>query len=699
MAQNDPTHKRYRSDPPTYRRNRRRRQGGGHGRVLKILLVAVIFLIVGVLAAVVGTVIAMTRNLPTLDELQHHQKVEQTSVIYDSRNHVIAELHGVQNRTVIKGADIPQIMKEATVASEDQRFYQHHGIDFQGIARAFYEDIKSGRVVKGASTITEQYVKNAYVGSERSIARKVREAVLAWQLEGKWSKDKILTAYLNIVYYGHGAYGVEAAALTYFHIHARQLNLAQSSLLVAVSKLPTDYDPILYPKVVQKVRGEVLDKMANQGYITQAKAAAAKSRKLTVFASQIGVNSDSASYFTDYVTQVLVKKYGYAQTFEGGLRVYTSLDSTWQAQALDLVKNTPKPYTPNFDPSVALVAIDPKTGYIRAMVGGLDFKKQKFNLATQAHRQPGSSMKPFVLTAAVERGMNPFATYYPSQSPAIIPMGIGVPAWIVYGDVNDGPETVAMATVRSDNAVYARLSMDVGPANTAEIAHRMGITSPLDEVPSIALGTSLVTPLEMANAYATLANGGVYRPAQAIVKVKLPDGKVDWQPSTAGVKNMGIPAGVASTVTKVLEGVAQYGTGSKTGIYFPYTRAGKTGTTDESCDVWYVGYTPQLSAAIWMGNMKSNLPMRSAYGGDYCAPLWAKFFAAALKNQPHPDFPDVSWQFKPWTGQYVTTPWVAPTSTPSPSASAKSTPTPTSTPKPTTTPKPAPTPTKPIQPH
>ena len=699
MAQNDQTYRRYRSDPPTYRRNRRRRQGGGHWRVLKILAVIVVVIIVGVLAAAVGTVIAMTRNLPSLDELQHHHKVEQTSVIYDSRNHVIAELHGVQNRTVIKGADIPQIMKEATVASEDQRFYQHHGIDFQGIARAFYEDIKSGRVVQGASTITEQYVKNAYVGSERSITRKVREAVLAWQLEGKWSKDKILTAYLNIVYYGHGAYGVEAAALTYFHIHARQLKLAQASLLVAVSKLPTDYDPILYPKVVQRVRGEVLDKMANQGYITQAKAAVAKSKKLTVFASQIGVNSDSASYFTDYVTQLLVKKYGYAQTFEGGLRVYTSLDSAWQAKALYLVKHTPKPYTPNFDPSVALVAIDPKTGYIRAMVGGLDFKKQKFNLATQAHRQPGSSMKTFVLTAAVERGMDPNTTYYSSRSPVVIPMGIGVPPWIVYGDGYGGPESVKSATAISDNAVYAQLSMDVGPANTAEVAHRMGITSPLDEVPSIALGTSLVTPLEMANAYATLASGGIYRPAQAIVKVKLPDGKVDWQPSTTGERRL--PAGVASTVTQVLQGVAQYGTGSKTGIYFPYTRAGKTGTTDESCDVWYVGYTPQLSAAIWMGNMKSNLPMSSAYGGDYCAPLWARFFAAALKNQPHPGFPYVSWQFKPWTGHYVTTPWVEPTSTPTPSGTAKSTPTPTSTPKPTAKPKPTPTvtPTKPIQPH
>ena len=693
MAQNDQTYKRYRSDPPTYRRSRRRRKGGGHGRVLKILAVSVVVLVVGVLAAAVGTVIAMTRNLPSLEELQHHHKVEQTSVIYDCHGKVIAELHGVQNRTVVKSTDIPEVMKEATVASEDQRFYQHHGIDFEGIARALYEDIKSDRVVQGASTITEQYVKNAYVGSERSITRKVREAVLAWELEGKCSKDKILTAYLNIVYYGHGAYGVEAAALTYFHIHARQLNLAQASLLVAVSKLPTDYDPILYPKVVQKVRSEVLDKMANRGYIAQAQAAAAKSKKLTVYSSQIGVNRDSASYFTDYVTQLLVKKYGYTQTFEGGLHVYTSLDLTWQAEALNLVKHTPKPYTPNFTPSVALVAIDPKTGYIRAMVGGLDFNKQKFNLATQAHRQPGSAMKPFVLTAAVERGMDPSTTYYSSRSPVVIPMGIGVPPWIVYGDGPGGPESVKSATVISDNAVYAQLSMDVGPANTAYTAKQMGITSYLAPVPSIALGTSLVTPLEMANAYATLASGGVYRPAQAIVKVKLSDGKIDWQPSTTGKRVL--PAGVASTVTQVLEGVAAYGTGSKTGIYFPYTRAGKTGTTDESCDVWYVGYTPQLSTAIWMGNMKSNLPMSSAYGGDYCAPLWGNFFAHVLKDQPHPDFPYVSWQFKPWTGHYVTTPWVEPISTPSPSAKSE----PTSTPKPTETPAPMPTLTTPPQPH
>ena len=431
--------------------------------------------------------------------------------------------------------------------------------------------------------------------------------------------------------------------------------------------------------------------MATHGYITAEKAASAKKRKLGVYKHPPSLNNSLADYFTDYVTRVLTKRYGTRQVFEGGLKVYTSIDLKWQQEAIDIIKGTTDPLNFGFKPSAALVAIDPKNGYIRTMVGGLDYKKQKFNLAWQAKRQPGSSMKPFVLTAAVLQGMNPDTTYYSSQSPIVIPMGYAAP-WIVNGDGPGGPETVSQATTISDNVVFAQLSVDVGPSNTAAIARKMGITSKLDEVPSITLGTSVVSPLEMADAYATLASGGIHHPPQAIVKVVLPNGRVDWRPKTKGKRVL--PAGVASVVTQCLERAATSGTGAPSGAYYPYPRAGKTGTTENGWDVWFCGYTPQLAAAVWMGDSEKNSPMDGAYGGTYCAPMWAKFFASAFANQAHPGFTYAPWSFSPWDGAYSK---MSPSASPSPSGSGAPTPTPTPTktikPTPTKTPTPTPTPT------
>jgi len=311
-------------------------------------------------------------------------------------------------------------------------------------------------------------------------------------------------------------------------------------------------------------------------------------------------------------------------------------------------------------------------------------------------------MKPFVLSTAVEQGMNPDTTYYSSKSPIIIPMGAYAEPWVVNGDGPGGPESVAAATTISDNVVFAQLSVDVGPENTVKTAHRMGITSPLDAVPSITLGTSGVSPLEMADAYATLAANGIHHKPQAIVKVER-RGKVIWKPTTKGKR--AIPSGVASVVTECLERVASAGTGSATGSYFPYPRAGKTGTTEDGADLWYCGYTPQLAAAVWMGDMSKRSPM-PAYGGTYPAPMWAKFFAVALKNQSHPSFKRFDWTFGKWDSKFSASPSASPSPSPSDSATPKpaatktitpqpqpTTPTPTpTTPKPTpTTPKPTPT--------
>jgi penicillin-binding protein 1A len=682
---------RYRSAPEDVpRRSRQRRQTTASRKKrrflwLKVTAVVALLLMIALLGVAAGAIFALSRNLPTLAELERRPNAVNTT-IYDRHGDLIAELHGAENRVLVSSSDIPAVMKQATVAVEDERFYQHHGVDFQGVMRAVLENFRAGGVVQGGSTITEQYVKNAYVGNERTYTRKIREAVLAWQLEDHWSKDKILTEYLNTVYYGAGAYGVEAAALTYFHKHAQDLNLQDSALLAALPKFPTEYAPTTDPKLAKERRNLVLQVMADQDYITQERAATVSKKALGVYKHPMNPNNSLADYFTDYVTRVLTKRYGSRQVFEGGLKVYTSIDMEWQRQATEIIKSTTGPLDFGFKPSAALVAIDPRNGYIRTMVGGLDYKTQKFNLAWQARRQPGSSMKPFVLTTAVIQGMNPDSTYYSSASPIIIPMGAYAEPWVVNGDGPGGPESVSAATTISDNVVFAQLSVDVGPENTVATAHKMGITSPLQAVPSITLGTSGVTPLEMADAYATLAAGGIRHRPQAIVKVILPNGRVDWKPKTKGRR--AIPAGVASVVTQCLERVASGGTGSATGSYFPYPRAGKTGTTENGWDVWYVGYTPNLAAAVWMGDAEKNSPMDGAYGGTYCAPMWAKFYAAALKGQKHPGFVVVPWTFSVWHGKMQ---GMSPSSSPSASASGTPSPGPTKTIKPTVQPTPQPT--------
>jgi penicillin-binding protein 1A len=674
------------------RRGERKQRGTHKWRWLQLAVIVLLLLTVALVAAGVGAIVAVSRNLPALDE-RSLQANAQTTYIYDRNGQVIAMLHGAENRTVVPSKAIPTIMKEAAVAVEDKRFYEHHGVDFQGLFRALWADLRAGHVVQGGSTITEQFVKQVYVGNEPNLTRKIREAVLAWKLEDKWSKDRILTAYLNTSYFGAGAYGVEAAAERYFHKKISAVTLPQAALLAGLLRTPSQTSPIEYPKLAKQRRDEVLDLMDSQGYITSGQLAGATHSKLGVYEQPMQTEKDPAAYFVSYVTQQLVKKYGYTQTFEGGLRVYTSIDMHWQQEAINSIKSTIGSLNfGGWKPAGALVAIEPQTGYIRAMVGGTDFEKQQFNLAWQSRRQAGSAFKPFTLTAAVSQGMNPATTYYVSHNPTIIPMGPGAAPWVVMGE-NLGRVNVEEATWLSDNTVFAQLCMDVGPANVVAMAHKMGITTPLEPVPSITLGTQVVNPLEMADAYATLPSGGVHHPPQAIEKVVLPNGRVDWRPNVGG--NRVISDGVAYEVTSVLEGVTTRGTAANSASYFPYMRAGKTGTTDNGTDLWFVGYTPQLVTAVWMGYPGDfKHPMPALYGATYCVPMWGRFMDAALRNEPHPNFapPKHPVVFGNWLGKYATS---KPSGSPSPSKSS-SPGTHTATPKPTpTTPKPKPTTPKP----
>jgi penicillin-binding protein 1A len=664
------------------------------GRIAVALIVVAIFSFVGIAAALAGVVVGVTRGMPSLTQLERHT-LAQTSILYDGNGRQIAQLHGATDRLSVSSARIPTALKDATVAVEDQRFYEHHGVDFIAVARAALADLRAGHVVQGASTITEQYIKNAYLGSESGLERKIREAVLAWQLENQWSKDRILTAYLNTVYYGSGAYGVEAAAETYFHVHVSQLSLAQCALLAGLPQFPAGYSPVAESDAALARRDQVLQLMQRQGYITAGQEAAAAATKIHVFDQPPPSERGPAAYFVQYVTDQLIRRFGVGETFGGGLRVYTSLDMRLQRDAIQALDSTLPA-----GPAGALVSVDPATGFIRAMTASTDWRTTKFNLAWQAHRQLGSAMKPFALTAAVEQGANPATTYYVSK-PLHVFLGLGAvpPYWDVstFSNTYAGAINLVQATWQSDNTVYAQLALDVGPQRIVNVAHGMGIRSPLQPYPSIVLGSEVVNPLEVANAYATLASEGVRHAPQSIVKVVFPNGRVD---ATRPTGKRVVPAGAAYVVDKILEGNTRYGTAAAMPSYYSGIAAGKTGTTSGSVDAWFVGFNPKLATAVWMGYPKAEVPMPGVQGATYCVPIWGKYYALVFGAQAIPDFrqPSIMPVWRLWTGPHsvsspAPTPSASPSASPSPSpttASPTPTPTPTS-PSPTAKPKPAPT--------
>ncbi len=642
-----------------------------HHRLRWIVLGLVVLVVPAVVAllALGGSVLGLANGTPVLASLQPHN-VAQTTLIFDRHGHLIARLHGAVDRINVPSAGIPRVIKQATVAVEDRRFYQHHGVDFHAIVRAALADLRSGRTLQGGSTITEQYVKNAYLDGDTTLTRKVHEAILAWQLEDKWSKDRILTAYLNTVYYGNGAYGVQAASQTYFHKSVGRLTLAQAALLAGLPEDPSGYSPIYDPADALARRNLVLQDMARQGYITTAQERAAQKTKLRVFRATPPGVLPAAAYFVDYVEQQLVRRYGARETFEGGLRVTTTLDLRMQGDALKAMKETLPA-----GPAGALVSIDPANGFIRAMTTSLDWKTAKFNLAWQAHRQLGSAMKPFALIAAVEAGANPATTYY-NSAPLHVYLGAGSvpPYWNVstFSNTYAGRIDLVHATWQSDNTVYAQLALDLGPAKIVAVAHRMGITSPLKAYPSIVLGTEVVNPLEVADAYATLAAQGVRHAPQAIEKVAFPSGRV--QRSRVHGKRA-IPAGVAYVVERILQGNTRYGTAAAMPSYYTGIAAGKTGTTTNSADAWFCGFDPKLATAVWMGYPKAESPMPGVQGATYCVPIWGRYYEMVFGSQTVADFsqPSVMPVFHTFAGHYAS---LAPSPTPSPSPSSPSSPTP-----------------------
>ena len=568
------------------------------------------------------------------------------SFVYAADGTLLGSIPAEKNRQPIALSKVSPWMPKATVAIEDKRFYKHGGVDYKGILRAAVKDLRAGKLVQGGSTITQQLVRNLYISRQRTFKRKIKEACLAIKLARARSKDWILGSYMNAVYYGNRAYGVEAAAQTYFSRRASSLTLDQAALLAGLPQAPSLYDPLHRPLDALRRRDEVLRAMLENGALTRRQyASAVADRQLHLVPGRLYTRIREP-YFFSYVRDQLIGEYGANTVRSGGLKVYTTIDPRLQKAARKAIIGTLYAKT---DPASALVSIDPSSGAIKAMTAVTPGKTgNQFNLVAQAKRQAGSTFKMFVLAAAVNQGVNPDSTYYVSAPFHYQPDPL-TPAWNVttYDHTYLGSTSIENATLHSDNTVYAQLTLDIGPKKVAQMAYKLGVRSPLTTregayVPSLGLGAIPVSPLDLASAYTTLAAGGIYSKPMAIRKVVLGNGKEDtdagWgEPERRRV----ISKGVAYTVTQILEQNMLHGTGI--GAYFGRPAAGKTGTTDSYADAWFCGYTPTLEATVWVGYPRGEIPMLSVHGiavsgPTFPATIWRTFMQKALGGEKPRNF-------------------------------------------------------------
>ncbi len=648
------------------RNRRRRRRGSPFKRALLVVgVVAVSVLTIGVLG-VVGWVVAVADSAPNINQLSPRDP-GQVSQMFAADGTRLGFIHSDILRTVVTGNRLPLILRRATVAIEDRRFWTHGGIDPEGIARAAFKDaLGGGDALQGGSTLTMQLIRNIYLpydlADTRTLKVKIIEAKLADELENRRSKTWILEQYLNDVDYGtvggQTAIGVGAASQMLFDKPVWRLNLAQAALLAGLPQAPSEYNPFEAPALARARRHQVLQAMVESDYITPAQAAAADASPLQV-KSNATYGKVVEPYVFDYVKQALIQRFGLATVEKGGLKVYTTIDLTKQQEARQaILDHEGEPG----DPAAAVVSIDPSNGHILAMATSSSYGQTKFDYATQAHRQTGSAFKVFVLMTLIhDFDGDPNTTYYNSHEllPGWLP---GFPTYHVQTAEHSyqGNISVTKATTLSDNTVYAQLDADVGPDNVRNTAYAMGITSHLDGLPAEGIGGLRigVSPLEMADAYATLANGGVHIAPTAITKVVFPDGRVVdlGDPTHKRV----FPYGQAYAATQVLKTVIQSGTGTAANYGCP--AAGKTGTTSNYTDAWFVGYTPQLATSVWVGYPNSTESMDDVnglgpgFGGTLAAPIWHDYMEQASDGYCG-DFtpPTDPWQGIPYKGHFATT--------------------------------------------
>jgi penicillin-binding protein 1A len=593
----------------------------------------------------------LPRSLPTVTALESFDASEGSRV-YDDNDELITEFH-VERRIFVPLAQVPKALKDAVIATEDTRFYSHHGVDPTGIARAIYQNFRRGRIVEGGSTITQQLAKVLFLTPDKSLERKLKEAVLALELERRYSKDRILELYLNQIYFGQGAFGVEAASRVFFGKSVGELTLAECALLAGLPKAPATYSPFDHPEAAKRRRGTVLTRMVGAGAITADVAKRAGQTALALVPPE--KRRTTAQYFLEYVQQTLEQQYGAEVVFKGGLHVYTTLSPTMQLKAEDTLreglravqtrrvaaatkgKPSPAPAPAPVDrPEGALLAIEPQTGYIKAMVGGYDFFKSEFNRAVQARRQPGSAFKPFVYIAALESGMT--AASVVEDAPIEYTINKNAKPWKPdnYDRKFRGPITFQQALEESVNIATIKVQEQIGVRRTIEVARRLGVESPLGENLSLALGTSDLTLLELTSAYAALANQGTWMRPTAIRYVL--DSKQKLLEENTPHGRQVLTPELAYVITHMLEGTIERGTGvAAKSLGRP--AAAKTGTTNDYSNAWFIGYTPRLSTGVWVGYDRPRSLGRDETGSRVAVPIWTAFMSAALAGTPAEDFP------------------------------------------------------------
>jgi penicillin-binding protein 1A len=588
----------------------------------------------------------LPRSLPSVTALETLQPIQGTK-IYDDNDEAITELH-VERRILVPLAQIPQSLRDAILATEDRRFYSHWGIDPIGVARAVVQNYRRGRIVEGGSTITQQLTKVLFLTPDKSLERKLKEAVLALELERRYSKDRILEMYLNQVYFGSGSYGVEAAARTYFGKGVSELTVRESALLAGLPRAPTNYSPFDRPEAAKRRREVVLRRMVDFGSIKDEEAKRLAKTDLGLIPPER--RRTTGQYFIDYVQQTLEAKYGPDLVLKGGLNVYTTVNPTMQLTAEQSLREGLKalqvrtsasatatpPTRPGESPEGAVVTVEPQTGYVKAMVGGSDFFRSEFNRAVQAKRQPGSAFKPFIYIAALEAGFTPASQI--EDSPVSFAVGKNGQVWKPenYDRKYRGSTTLQQAIEESVNVVTVKLQERIGLAKTIQVARRLGISSPLDVNLSLALGTSDVSLLEMTSAYGTLANQGVWMPPVTIryvtdaqgklLEEHVPEGREALAPETAYV------------ITQMLRGVVERGTGQAAkGLGRPV--AAKTGTTNDYSNAWFVGFTPRLATGVWVGYDRPRSLGKDETGSRVAVPIWVTYMGKVLGDSPKEDFP------------------------------------------------------------
>jgi penicillin-binding protein 1A len=613
--------------------------------MLMALLVVVLVSGLGVAASAVWVLTILPGSLPSVTQLETFDASEGTKV-YDDNDELITEFH-VERRIFVPLAQIPKTLRDAIIATEDARFYSHHGVNPTGIARAVYQNFRRGRIVEGGSTITQQLAKVLFLTPDKSLERKLKEAVLALELERRYSKDRILEMYLNQIYFGHGAFGVEAAARTFYGKGVSELSLPECTLLAGLPKAPTTYSPFEHPEAAKRRRATVLSRMVDVGAIASPLAKKTADSPLGLIPPER--RRTTGQYYLEYVQQQLEAQYGADLVFKGGLQVYTTLSPVMQVKAERALREGLKALEsrrgaaakdgtapPPERPEGALLTIEPQTGYIKAMVGGYDFFKSEFNRAVQARRQPGSAFKAFVYLAALESGQTPASVV--DDSPVEFPAGRNGKAWKPdnYDRKFRGPITYQQALEESVNVAAVKVLEKNGVRRTVDLARRLGVESPLGENLSIALGTSDLTLLEITSAYGALANQGSWVRPSAIRYVLDSQRKL-LEENTPQAKQVVSPE-LAYVMTSMLRGTIERGTGAAARA-LGRPAAAKTGTTNDYSNAWFIGYTPQLATGVWVGYDRPRSLGKDETGSRVAVPIWTAFMQEALAGTPPEDFP------------------------------------------------------------